>query len=318
MNIPLVSCVVINWNGIKVLNDCLDSILRLRYQNIEIIVVDNNSMDGSQKIKDQYQDKITWIQNSENLGYAKSCNIGIKNSRGKYIALLNNDVVLKEDWLDHAVAFLENHSNVGIISSCQISSYDNLTIDSLFHELIRSLIFCEFGHGMKSNNIPLSYVISANGASPIFRRELFDMLLGFDESIFAYHEECDLFFRALKKGWKCVYLPKAIVLHHRGHSFGKRTSFSHYHFERSRWIFLLKNYPFLYLIQNIHFLFGKELILFINACKEPKILLAHLRARLSVIRYFLSFKWLHGKNNKEFYNYIEYIEFLKINKYIPL
>lgn len=315
---PFVSCIIINWNGAAVLPQCLASLFKVQYKPIEIIVVDNASTDDSAQIGSKYSDRVKWIQNDKNYGYAKSCNIGISKSLGKYIALLNNDVVVSADWVDKVICFLENHSNVGIISSRQMSLTDPLMIDALFHEIIRSLIFCEFGHAKRDLSIPPSYVISANGASPVFRREIFDALGGFDEDFFAYHEECDFFFRALKKGWKCVYLPDALIFHFRAYSFKKRTAFSYYHFERSRWIFLLKNYPLCYLLKNIYFLTGKEIQLLFISFSNPRMCLAYLHARISAIGYFLTFRWFSRKASDDFYKHLGYISSLKTRKYIPV
>ena len=105
---PLVSIVIINWNGIRFIDRCIKSVLSSTYKNIEIIVVDNASTDGSPEYVSKRYPNIRLIKNARNVGYARACNIGIKYAKGDIIAILNNDVWVEPSWLEPLIKILSN------------------------------------------------------------------------------------------------------------------------------------------------------------------------------------------------------------------
>ncbi|MFH0921928.1 MAG: glycosyltransferase family 2 protein [Fibrobacterota bacterium] len=313
---PQVTVVVVNWNGQDILGACLNSLMKLEFPHVEIIVVDNASTDESVKIAGEYAGSIRLIAQTNNDGYAKACNAGIREAKGRYIVTLNNDMVVEPSWLNEAIPFLESHPDVGIISCRQMNFHIKNKVDSLFHIITRSLIFCEYGNQSHFHNIPISYVISANGGSAIIRATLIEQLGGFDESFIAYHEECDLFFRAFQLGWKCVFIPSAIVYHRRGFSFEKPNTNRFFFFERNRYRFIMKNYPLTYVIKSLPVLILKEASIMLNTLRKPLLWCAYFRARASFIGYFLSLRWKHS--SKPFTNQLTCFSKLRRHGFIPL
>ena len=101
MNLPLISVVIINWNGLRFLDGCLSSLLKQSYRNFEMIMVDNGSTDRTvQFIRNKYPPVIV-LENRNNAGFASANNQGIKAAKGKYVALLNNDTMADKDWLSN-------------------------------------------------------------------------------------------------------------------------------------------------------------------------------------------------------------------------
>src|SRR3989344_3239284 len=110
-----VSIIVLNWNGKKFLKNCLDSLTQLAYPQVEIIVVDNNSKDGSQEfVKENYR-KAILIENKENYGFAKGNNIGLKASTGDYILILNNDTVVAPNFLEPLIKDFEDNPKIAYL-----------------------------------------------------------------------------------------------------------------------------------------------------------------------------------------------------------
>jgi GT2 family glycosyltransferase len=227
MSNPLVSIIIVNWNGENLIAECLDSVFQSLYNPFEVIVVDNGSTDRSLEIVKKYK-AVRVIETGKNLGYAGGNNQGIKVARGKYIVFLNNDIVVDPEWLDGAVIYLESHCTVGVISCRQMNYFDKSMIDGLYHYLTRWLGFLPMGAGQpmaeQHQFSRLGQVVSANGGSAIFRKQMLDAIGLFDERLFAYCEETDLCMRALLHGWQTVYLPQSVVYHKGGASFGRNPS----------------------------------------------------------------------------------------------
>jgi GT2 family glycosyltransferase len=267
MNHPLVSIVILNWNGRELLRECIDSVLKSSYSPLEIIVSDNASADGSVDfIKENYP-SVVIAENPENLGYAEGNNRGIAVAKGTYAVTLNNDSVVDPDWLNKPIEYLENDPAVGVACCRQMNYYNRSVVDSFFNAPAPELIFRMVGHGEMYDShsryaIP-GYVIAANGGSAIYRREMFLKLGGFDEHYFAYHDETDLCMRAFLNGWKCVYVPQSIVYHKEGASFKKKGNLSHYYYQRNRMWFIFKYFPVSFIARRWSVLVTEEIRAFI-------------------------------------------------------
>ena len=113
-NLPRVSIVIVNWNGLEFLNACLNSLNNLNYpkSKLEIILVDNNSIDGSVKFVKENFPQVRTIKLEGN-NYCKSNNVGIKAAKGKYVALLNNDTIVDKNWLIELVKVIEKDKKIG-------------------------------------------------------------------------------------------------------------------------------------------------------------------------------------------------------------
>ncbi len=248
MSGPLISVVILNWNGLDCLSDCIESVEQTEYSNIEIIVVDNASTDGSPEIIGNKFPNVKLLKLSENIGFAAGNNRGFQKARGKFIATLNNDVVVAPTWLNQPVEYLEQDETVGIISCRQMNFKNREIIDCLYTYPLRSLLLNSMGCGKQySQTTELfsepGYVIGAGGASAIYRKKLLDELGGFDERYVSYHEESDLCLRAFLSGWKSLYAPSAVVYHRGSFSYNRiKKQFVFYH-ERNRIWFIYKFFP---------------------------------------------------------------------------
>lgn len=244
---PLVSVIVINYNGKEFLKDCLESIYGQTYHNFELILVDNGSTDGSvQFIKEKFPDTIL-IENKENLGFAVANNQGIEISKGKYIALLNNDTVVDRDWLKNLVTAAESSSeNTGMWAG-KILSLENPHIIDSVGGLIISNDGIAKGRGRLERDIGQydreEEVFIPSACAALYRKRMFDEVGLFDEDFFAYCEDTDLGLRARLAGWKTISAPKAVVYHHYSGTTGKYTSIKAYLVERNHIWLAIKNFP---------------------------------------------------------------------------
>jgi GT2 family glycosyltransferase len=261
MSNPLVSIVIVNWNGEKLIAECLDSLQALEYANVEVIVVDNGSTDESLSFL-RRQQGITLIQNDANYGFAKGNNIGFAIAKGKYVATLNSDIVVEPSWLNEPIRYLENDEKIGIISCRQMNYFKRDIIDGLYHYVYKTLKFDPFGIGHRYKLHPdfsnPGYVISANGGSAILRMSLVEQLGGYDERFFAYCEDADFAMRAFLNSWKCLYVPQAVVYHRGSASFGEIPKKQMFLLWRNRYYFLYKFFPISLIMKHLRWIVWNE------------------------------------------------------------
>ncbi len=230
---PLVSIILLTYNSEKFLTWCLNSILKQAYPNIEIICIDNNSVDNSLKIIEQFfcsTKNIKLIKNKKNIGYASGHNLGIKNSCGEYILCLNPDVILEPSYIAHCLALFTKNKEIGAVTGklFKFKILDAATIDktniidSCGLKISRSHHVVEWGGGEIDNKnfISAKKVFGVSGAAPMFRRSALDQLFSFsgtffDPDFFCYKEDLDLSFRLWHAGYECWFSPTAIGYHHR-------------------------------------------------------------------------------------------------------
>jgi GT2 family glycosyltransferase len=211
----LVSVIIPNWNGKRFLADCLNSLASQTYPSLEIVVVDNGSTDGSVELLKTSYPWVKLIGFDHNTGFSVAVNAGIRQSNGKFVALLNNDTVVDSDWLAESVKALTEHPEAGSVA-CKMLSYDDKTIlDGAGDGYRRGGLPGRIGHREKDTGQfdQPRYVLGACGGAALYRRELFKRIGLFDEDYFAYLEDVDLGLRAQAAGYKCYYVPTAIVYH---------------------------------------------------------------------------------------------------------
>src|SRR6185436_16987678 len=109
----LISVIIPNWNGKKFLKGCLDSLLESSYAQVEIVIVDNGSHDGSVEFLESFYPQVRLVKFSHNTGFAPAVNAGIRCSKGEYVALLNNDTVVERSWLSEMLKALREHPEIG-------------------------------------------------------------------------------------------------------------------------------------------------------------------------------------------------------------
>ena len=250
--LPTVSVIIVNWNGKRLLPDCLASLKAQTFRDFEVIVVDNGSTDGSSYgFSDGINDVIFL---PKNMGFAGGNNVGIREARGEYIALLNNDARADKDWLKEIVAFAEARPDVGVFASKILRSDGK--IDSAGGEVYPD------GNGMcrgrgetaEQYNDP-NYVDFPSGCAALYRRSMLDEIGLFDERFFMYNEDTDLGIRAQKAGYKCLYVPTAIVTHLYSQSSSAYSLKKLFRVERNRILLMLKNFTFPQIVASVPWTF---------------------------------------------------------------
>lgn len=312
---PLVSVIILNFNGAELLEECISSVEKTSYAPCEIMVVDNNSTDDSLKLLESFP-KVKVIRNRENYGYAEGNNIGISRSEGKYFVTLNNDVTVEPDWLDKPVALLEKYLQIGAISCRQMSYTNKERIDGLFHFFQPDLTLIPLGEGCSPDDDPYfrmtGRVFSVNGGSAVIRRKMFDDVGGFDRRFFAYLDEVDLCMRAFLHGWWSIYVPEAVVYHKGSVSFKKTGVRKYYYRERNRLWFLYKYFPISFLIRHIIPIVVMELRVIRVMCLKLLKPGWYLKARFDAIRGFSEYR-LERKENLRFLR-SRWLEFMELKR----
>ena len=217
----MVSIILLNWNGKRFLQACLQSIWAQADQNYEVIIIDNSSTDGSQEWLRHHAHPAQLLLNAVNLGYCGGANLGIRKTMGKYVLILNPDVILHADFLARLLEVVERDDAIGIATG-KLLRFDQHTVDSTGQFLRSDLTPLERGYGEPDTGkyAHAGYVFSACGAVAFYRRAMLDdiQLDGefFDEAYFAFYEDLDLGWRAQLLGWKAYYVPTAVAYHYRG------------------------------------------------------------------------------------------------------
>ena len=238
---PKITIVFPTYNGWKDTQECLNSLLKLDYpkKKLQIIVVDNNSNDGTVQNIKKYFPIVTLIKSPKNLGYSKAINIAARQSKSDYILFANNDIVLDKNYLKEMIALAESNHQIGIVGHLAFLkdnrkklAFDGLRVNPYlsYHQYDLSDI----------NKIRECDLPPAGGF--LARREMLDEIGLLDEGYFLYFEDLDLCLRTKKYGWKVIFNPKAIAYH----GFGKtafRQEFAKIVYEgyKSRFRCLFKN-----------------------------------------------------------------------------
>ena len=240
--LPLVSVIVLNYNAGELLLNCVKSLKKSTYKNLEIIVVDNISSDGSQtECKERFSD-IKLIQNKENLGYCGGNNVGIRQAEGQFIVILNPDTIVESDWLDELISAYKEFGD-GLYQPKILSLNEEGIIQSTGNMLH------VFGFGFardKGNRVvnkieEIEKIGYASGTCLFTSREVFDKIGLLDEFLFLYHDDLDLGWRAAQIGINSYYVPKSKVFHVESYSL-KWSSKKFYWLERNRKYCLLTHY----------------------------------------------------------------------------
>jgi GT2 family glycosyltransferase len=237
---PIISVIIVNFNGRLDLEECLPSVLRQNYSNFEVILVDNNSSDDSVGFVRTNYPYVKIIQNNKNYGYAKGNNIAFQATSGKYVVVLNPDTVVEENWLIELVRVMEKNPRA---SACQskILLYDQPDTINTDGNMVNFLGFAWAGNHKKKDlrENEIKNVAYPSGCSMIIRRSILDEVGLFDEDLFMYHDDLDLGIRMRLQGYNILCNPKSVVYHKYTFMTNKRKL---YFLERNRWVILIKIY----------------------------------------------------------------------------
>jgi GT2 family glycosyltransferase len=230
----LISIIVLNYNAGELLLNCIDSLKKSTYQNIEILVVDNISSDDSHtKCKKQFPD-IRLIQNRKNLGYCGGNNVGIKEAKGEFIVILNPDTIVEENWLDEMFnAF--NEFGDGLYQPKIISLNESDIIQSTGN-MIHAFGFGfarDKGKKIIEKKEEIEKIGYASGTCLFTTKKVLEKVGLLDEFLFLYHDDLDLGWRAAQIGINSYYVPKSKIFHAESYSL-KWSAKKFYWLERNR------------------------------------------------------------------------------------
>lgn len=249
------SVIIVNWNTRDVLAKCIRSVYETGQGiDLEIILVDNASKDGSVTMVRRSFPEVRLIENTENVGFVRANNQAIARCQGRYVLLLNSDTYVLSNSLVNTVQFMNDHPKAGIAGVRLLNpdgtfqaSYtpfptlwrEFLILSGLGRWLIRPT-FPSFGPRSKKG--PRQIKGYMEGAYLMARREAIDQIGGLDERIFMYAEDVDWCYRFHQTGWEVWYLPEAPIFHHGGQSTKKRKGRLEAELYRSRIYFFRKHY----------------------------------------------------------------------------
>ncbi|MGC8791965.1 MAG: glycosyltransferase family 2 protein [Bryobacteraceae bacterium] len=239
---PVVSVVVPTLRAGPELLDCVYSLDRQTQQGVEIIIVDNSGCGlARQSCAARLATHI--IELDGNRGFGAAVNAGFRASRAPYLATINDDAVARPDWLERVVAAMDSRHDVGMCAS-QIRLPASDLLDSA-----GMLVSGDGSSKQRGQYEPAARyahreeVLLPSACAALYRRQMLEEIGLFDENFFLYCEDTDLGLRARWAGWKCLYVPEAVVEHNYSRSAGRASPLKAYYVERNRLFVLLKNYP---------------------------------------------------------------------------
>jgi len=253
---PEVSVIIVNYNGFDLLEKCVETLIKYTKVSYEIIVVDNGSTVGDVLTVTAKFNGIKTIKLNENKGFAAANNLGISESAGKYILLLNNDIVFIEDAISKSVDYSKTVNDKAILgckllnedNSHQISVVDYDTITNLFGENFflyslfpKSKLLSKYSVNHKLGEKPTDVEV-VKGAYFFIPRKIIDTIGLLDERFFFYYEETEYCYRYKKIGGRVIYFPSASIIHLGGASSDSNLWFKFYNQHLAKVQFFQKHF----------------------------------------------------------------------------
>lgn len=281
---------IVNHNTKKDLKKCIKSILQNPPNcNFRIVVVDNNSKDGSRKLlKHIENENIKYISNNKNIGFGRACNQIAKKQNSSYLLFLNPDVEVSKNAIDKLIDFLKKNEKIGMATGKLLFPDGSLQLSCRkFPTILRALFGREstLRKIFPNNMISKEYLMSkldynkiqfpdwVRGAVILFKTDIFEKIGGFDEKFFLYFEDTDICLRLREKGYEIAYLPEAVFYHKLGSSTKKKRlktkiihniSMFHYIRKNMNYNFTVLSFLFIALITRLTF------VLMVLSIKETK------------------------------------------------
>src|SRR6266550_7574890 len=252
----LVSITIVTYNSGRFIKRCLESVLAQKYPYREILVIDNNSTDGTTDILEQFEDRCTVVYNEENIGFAAAQNQAIGLAGGDWVLTLNPDVLLLPNFIQALVDAGEMDARIGSVCGkllAMTATFDiparplvdstGIYFNPMLRHLDRGSREIDNGHYLKHE-----YVFGATAAAALYRREMIDNISldgeFFDSDFFVYREDADVAWRAQLMGWHCIYTPLARGYHVRNVLPGNRRALPpeiNMHSVKNRFLMRIKN-----------------------------------------------------------------------------
>lgn len=248
----MIDIIIPNWNGEKYLPTCLESLRAQTTTNFTIYVVDNGSEDGSvQLLKSDYPE-VVLIEHPHNTGFSRAVNSGIHASSNPWIFLLNNDVEVAPDCIEHLSSFISSELNYQIVALKMMDFNKREFIDGAGDAVLRGGVGYRIGTMEKDKNeyAVKKQVFGACAGAALYKREVFQRIGFFDDDFFAYLEDVDLNFRAVRAGFKACFLPDAVIYHIGSASTGSKFNATTIRLStRNNLLVMIKNYDPILFIQ---------------------------------------------------------------------
>lgn len=279
-----VSVIAVNWNGAGLLHGCLNPLLDQTLKNLEIILVDNGSSDDSvQRVKKSFP-QVKLVELDSNRGFTGGNAAGLEVVDGEFIALVNNDTRVEPDWLQKLIHPMLADRAIGICASKLVIEGTDL-IDSTGDGITMAGVGFNRGHGADRNGYgSFEPVFAACAAACLYRRKMLEEIGFLDNDFFLYDEDVDLSFRAQLSGWKCVYVPDAVV-YHKGSATSVRLSDTHvYYHTRNLEFVWIKNMPAGLMLRFAHHKIIQEIGSFCYLCLRHGKWRAYFRAKRDALK----------------------------------
>jgi GT2 family glycosyltransferase len=243
MKNPLVSIVTICWNRKQDILDSLQGISQVEYDNLEVIVVDNDSNDDTCEAIEENYPNVKLIKMYKNIGI-EAYNIGFKNAKGKYIVIVDDDSFPEKHAVKRMVEKFENDEELGIVAFDvrNYYKYDEVAVVDEISEAAEAK----------------DYLMAFNGAGAGIRRELFEEVGFYPEEFFLYWNEQDTAFRVLDKGYKIIFYSD-IVSYHKYSPKNRSSWRAPYYYTRNAFLLVWKNYPLEMVFEKTIYLIYKSL-----------------------------------------------------------
>jgi len=306
-----VSIVVLSYNNVEDLPECIHSLITQTYNSFEIIVVDNGSTDGSEEFIRTNYPEIKVVQTGINLGYAAGNNAGFNVAKGEYIVFVNPDTVADPEWLAELIKPLESDQTITATTSKVLIYYQKDRINTCSNKNHPTgLTFCRGLNKSADEFNNYQEVSSVSGCSFAVRKDMLKNINGFDPDFFLYQEDADLSWRIRFAGGKIMYVPKSIIYHKFKLSI---TPWKEFYLERNRYLILLKNLDSATLLFLLPSLIVTEILTMSHAVLNgPKYIKSKLLAYLWILR---NTKTVFAKrretlskkkiSDKEFFNFLD-------------
>ena len=250
------SVVIPNYNGIRYLKNCLLSLQKCEGEDFEVIVVDNGSTDGSDLLPDSLKLNVRLIKLNENTGFAHAVNVGIREAKGEYVILLNNDTEVESGFVRKLTEALKKNRKAFSASAMMVDMNNREVLDGAGDYYCALGWAFAYGKGKKTEECDKGRkIFSSCAGACIYDKAKLEITGLFDELHFAYLEDVDLGYRARIAGFDNIYEPAAVVYHAgSGFSGSRYNEFKIKLSSRNSVYLILKNMPILQLIINLPFI----------------------------------------------------------------
>jgi GT2 family glycosyltransferase len=282
-----VSVIITAYNAAGDLPACLDGLLQQRYEDFEVIVVDNASNDATPQVAARYQQFINYIRLKENVAVAGGYNAGAAQASGDILVFINADTIPQGGWLAALVCPIFDNPAIGMTTSRILLAQSPHLINTCGNDITwTGLTVCR-GVGENAEKWQDYCEVSAvSGAACAIRRSIFEKIGGFDETFEFYLDDTDLSLRARLLGYQIWYVPDSVIHHQYTFKFSTQKA---YYLERNRWLAILKIFRLPTLLLLLPGLLLGEMIAWVYSAMKGR---SHLRAK------FASWRWLWANRKK--------------------